>query len=89
MRVVILGAGFGGLELSTRLHGRLRQLAVTVLHGHEGQNSFRVAGRWHAELVPHRVLRILVQIKPATNWTTVKSVTLTVRSPYTTKVVRH
>lgn len=77
------------LKLLTKLHGRLEQVAVTTLHGHQGENSFRVAGRWHAELVPRRVLRVLIQINPGTSWTTIKTVTLTVRSPYTTKVIHH
>ena len=71
-------------------HGHWKQVAAATLHGHKGHNSFRVGGRWHGQLVPHRTMHILVHIQQGTNWALVKTLTLTVHSPYTTRVLnRH
>lgn len=74
------------LELIANLHGHFKQVAATILHAHAGHNSFRVAGRWRGQLVPHRTVRVLVGIKPSRGqpWKTIKTLELTVRSPFTT-----
>jgi len=77
------------LDLMVRVHGRWRQVATTTLHGHRGNNSFRVAGRWHGQLVPGRTTHILLRLKRGSTWTTVKTLNLTVHSPYTTKILNH
>ena len=77
------------LTLMAKLHGHWKQLAISTLHGHEGPNSIRVAGRWHGQLVPHRTIRILLRIDNNGTWTLVKTFTLVVNSPYTTKILNH
>ena len=75
------------LGLMAKTHGRFKQVATTTLHGHRGHNSFRVGGRWHGQLVPHRTMHILVDLRQGTHWTLVKTLKLTVHSPYTTEVL--
>ena len=78
------------LTLMAKIHGRWKQLAISTLHGRKGPNSIRVAGRWHGQLVPHRTIRILLRIDNHGTWTLVKTFTLVVNSPYTTKILnRH
>ena len=78
------------LTLMAKLDGHWKQLATSMLHGHKGPNSIRVAGRWHGQLVPHRTIRILLRIHKNGTWTLVKTFTLVVNSPYTTKILnRH
>jgi hypothetical protein len=77
------------LKLIAKLGGGFKQVAVTTLHAHKGSNSFRLGGRWHGQLVPHRRVQILVLIKPGASWTPNKTLKLTVNSPYTTRLIRH
>ena len=77
------------LTLMAKLHGHWKQLAISTLHAHTGSNSVRVAGRWHGQLVPRRTIRILLRIDQHGTWTLVKTFTLVVNSPYTTKILNH
>jgi hypothetical protein len=67
------------LQAST--HGRWKTVESAILHAHAGHNTDKVASHWHKQLVPHRKLRLLVQLKQANKWQTKKTLTLTVRSP--------
>jgi 6-phosphogluconolactonase (cycloisomerase 2 family) len=67
------------LVLQTKVHGHFRKVAVTTPRGRKGPNSFPVGRRWHRRLLPHRRTRILLQLRPNGNWTTEKTVKLTVR----------
>jgi len=75
------------LALMAKIHGHWTQVAATTVHGHRGHNSFRVGGRWHGQLVPHRVTRILVHIRPGATWTIAGTLELAVHSPYTTRIL--
>lgn len=75
------------LTLMAKVHGRWRQVAITTLHAHRGHNRFRVAGRWHSQLVPRRATRLLVALEHGSIWTVVGKLKLTVHSPYTTKIL--
>ena len=77
------------LTLMAKLHGHWKQLAISTLHAHTGSNSVRVAGRWHGQLVPRRTIRILLRIDQHGTLTLVKTFTLVVNSPYTTKILNH
>ena len=78
------------LTLLAKTDGRWKQVAVTTLHAHRGNNSFRIAGRWGGQLIPRRTIRLLVHVKRGTTWKPIRTVTLTVNSPYTTKILdRH
>ena len=78
------------LKLLAKTDGRWKQVAVTTLHAHRGNNSFRIAGRWGGQLVPRRTIRLLVHVKRGTTWKPIRTLTLTVDSPYTTKILdRH
>jgi len=77
------------LSLLVKTHGRWHQAAATTLHAHQGNNSFRIAGRWHGQLVPDRTTHILVHLKRNSTWTLVKTLNLTVHSPYTAKILNH
>ena len=77
------------LSLMAKVQGRWKQLAISMLHGHKGPNSVRLAGRWHGQLVPRRTIRILLRIDKHGTWTLVKTFTLVVNSPYTLKVLHH
>ena len=77
------------LKLLANLNGHFKQVATTTLHAHKGHNSFRIAGRWHRQLIPRRPVRILVQIDPGQGWVTEQTLKLTVRSPYTARVLNH
>jgi hypothetical protein len=68
------------VALQRRDHGRFRQLAVATLHGKKGPNSFSVGRRWRQRLQPHRVTRLVVQLRAGGGWTTEKTLKLTVRS---------
>lgn len=71
--------------------GAWRRVAADTVNGHRGTNPIRIAGRWNGQLVPARAVQILVQARTGTGtharWTTPKTVDLTVRSPYTTKIL--
>jgi YVTN family beta-propeller protein len=67
------------LALRTRAHGHWKQVATTNLHGHQGINRDRIAGRWHGLLFPAGPVQILVQIQRDHHWTTTKTIGLTVR----------
>jgi hypothetical protein len=67
------------LVLRTRAHGKHRQVATTILHGHQGFNRARIAGRWHGHLIPVGPVEILVQIQQDRHWSTKKAIRLTVR----------
>lgn len=67
--------------LQARAHGRWRTVATTVLHGHAGHNADKIATHWHRQLVPHRKLRLVVQLKQANRWPIEKTLAITVRSP--------
>ena len=69
------------LLLRTRAHGHYKQVATTILHGHQGSNRHLIAGRWHGHLFPIGPVQILVQIPPNHRWTTAKTIHLTVRHP--------
>ena len=78
------------LTLMADRHGRWKQVAATTLHAHKGHNSFRVGGRWRGQLIPHRATRLLVAINRNGTWATMKTLKLTVHSPYTTRILdRH
>ena len=66
------------LVLRTRAHGHYTQVATTILHGHQGINQDRIAGRWHGHLFPTGPVQILIQIQSDHHWTTTKTVGLTV-----------
>ena len=67
------------LVLRTRAHGQYKQLATTTLHGHQGANQHRIAGRWHGDLYPTGAVQILVQIQHDHHWRTAKTIGLAVR----------
>jgi hypothetical protein len=67
------------LVLSAKVDGQWRQVAVTSLHAHRGSNSFRIAGRWHGQLVPARQVRLQLQLERDGHWQTKKQILLTVR----------
>lgn len=67
------------LVLRTHAHGHYKQAATTILHGHQGNNQDRIAGRWHGHLVPVGPVQILVQIQHDHHWRTAKTIGLTVR----------
>lgn len=67
------------LVLLARAAGRWHQVALTVVYGREGADRYRIAGRWHGQLVPERRVEMLVQVKRAQGWTTAKTLHLTVR----------
>ncbi|MGH3600733.1 MAG: hypothetical protein ACRDQH_10715 [Pseudonocardiaceae bacterium] len=67
------------LALRTRAHGHWKQVATTNLHGRQGINRDRIAGRWHGHLFPAGPVQILVQIQRHHHWTTTKIIGLTVR----------
>jgi hypothetical protein len=46
------------LTLSTRRHGKWRQVGTATSHRHAGHNRIRLAGRWHGKLVPRGTDRI-------------------------------
>jgi hypothetical protein len=77
------------LVLRAYVRSRWRQVADSTLHGHRGADRFRVAGRWHGQMVPGRRVQILVELHGHGRWTTHKTLTLTVRSPYTTRILNH
>jgi hypothetical protein len=77
------------LVLRVRSHGHWRQAAVATLHGHPGANRFRLAGRWHGQMLPARRVQILVKLHTHGRWATHKTLTLTVHSPYTTRILHH
>jgi hypothetical protein len=64
-----------------RLQGRghYRRVATAILHGHQGFNQPRIAGRWHGHLFIAGPVQILVQIQQDHHWTTKKTIRLTVR----------
>lgn len=65
--------------LQARAHGHWKTVATTVLHGHAGRNSDRIAAHWHAHLVVNRKFRLVVQLKQANGWRTTKTLPLRVR----------
>jgi hypothetical protein len=67
------------LLLRNRVHGHYKQVATTTLHGHQGLNQDRIAGRWHGHLYPTGSVQILVQIQQNHHWTTTRTIGLTVR----------
>lgn len=67
------------LVLSAEVDGHWRQVAVTSVHGHRGSNSYRVAGRWHGQLVPVRQVRLQLQLKVDGRWQTQKLMVLSIR----------
>jgi hypothetical protein len=69
----------GRLALRTRAHGHYRRVATAILHGHQGFNQPRIAGRWHGHLFISGPVQILVQIQQDHHWTTKKTIPLTVR----------
>jgi hypothetical protein len=75
------------LTMLVRQHGSWRPVAVALLHGHGGANSRRLAGRWHGQLVPARRVEIVVAIRVNGTWTPRRTMLLTVRSPYTTRIL--
>ena len=67
------------LVLRTRPHGHYKQVAITKLHGHQGINHDRIAGRWHGHLYPTGPVQILVQIQHDHHWEITNTIALTVR----------
>lgn len=67
------------LLLRTRAHGHYTQVATTILHGHQGVNQHRIAGRWHGHLYPTGPVQILIQIQHDHHWATAKTILLAVR----------
>jgi DNA-binding beta-propeller fold protein YncE len=67
------------LVLRTRRQGHFQRVATTILHGHQGSNQDRLAGRWRGHLFPAGPVQILVQIQRDQHWTTSKMIRLTVR----------
>ena len=75
------------LALRVLADGRWRPVAFAILHAHRGANSFRLAGRWHGQMVPARRVEIVVALRARGRWTARRTVQLTIRSPYTTKIL--
>lgn len=67
------------LVLRTRSHRRYRRVATRILHGDQGFNDERIAGGWDGHLYPVGPVQILVQIRQDGDWTTKKTIRLTVR----------
>jgi len=67
------------LVLRAKVHGHWRQVAMTSVHGRRGSNSYRIAGRWHGQLVPARPVQLLVQLESNGHWQTRKVLALVVR----------
>ncbi len=67
------------LVLSAKLNGRWRQVGATSVHAHRGSNSYRIAGRWHGQLVPVRHVRLKILLQRDGRWQTQKLVLLSVR----------
>lgn len=68
------------LALVAKVHGHWRQVARTTIHGHKGGNRYRLAGRWHGQLVPARPIRLRVETRPGTRrWVVDRTLRLTVR----------
>jgi DNA-binding beta-propeller fold protein YncE len=72
------------LVLTAKTRRAWRQVASTLLRPHATANRYRLAGRWHGQLVPARHLRLLVQLAHGGHWRTRTTMTLTVHSPFTT-----
>jgi virginiamycin B lyase len=89
MRFRLNGAATLRLTLRAREHGRLRAVAVASVSGRRGPNRIRLAGRWHGQMVPARRVQIVVALRAHGTWTTRRTLWLTVRSPYTTRVLDH
>jgi hypothetical protein len=67
------------LVLAARLNGRWRQVATTSVHAQRGSNSYRIAGRWHGQLVPVRKVRLQILLRRDGRWLTQGLVLLSVR----------
>jgi hypothetical protein len=67
------------LVLRAHVDGRWRQVAVANLAAHRGSNRYRLAGRWHGQLVPVRDVRLQVQVSPAGHWQTHSTLSVAVR----------
>lgn len=67
------------LVLSAKVDGRWRQVAATSVHAHRGSNSYRIAGRWHGQLVPVRQVRLQLELKHDGHWQTQKLMVLSIR----------
>jgi hypothetical protein len=67
------------LVLSAKSNGHWRRVATTTVDAHRGSNSYRIAGRWHGQLLPARQVRVQLQLKHGRHWQTQKLVLLSVR----------
>jgi hypothetical protein len=67
------------LVLSAEVHGRWRQVAAMSIRAHRGVNGYRLAGRWHGELVPVRQMRLRILVRRDGRWRTQNVVVLSVR----------
>jgi hypothetical protein len=72
------------LVLTASTDGKWHQVATTLLHPHASKNRYRLAGRWHSQLVPARHVRLLVQLTHNAQWKTRATLNVTVHSPFTT-----
>jgi hypothetical protein len=72
------------LVLTARTNGDWHRVASTLLHAHAATDRYRLAGRWHGQLVPARHVRLLVQQQDNAHWKTLATINLTVHSPFIT-----
>jgi hypothetical protein len=67
------------MVLQASAKGSWKKVAVATVNGHPGANNRRLAGRLHGALVPARKVRLLVQLKAGSQWTTRKTLAITVK----------